>query len=77
MSEWAAPNGDGPLSDAERAAAEGRWRDALEVFLAAIRNGEAEDRDRAREGMVKVFSVLGEEDPLTAEYRRKLAAALF
>jgi thioredoxin-like negative regulator of GroEL len=27
--------------------------------------------------MLKVFSVLGEEDPRTAEYRRKLAAALY
>jgi thioredoxin-like negative regulator of GroEL len=27
--------------------------------------------------MLKVFAVLGDEDPLTREYRRKLAAALF
>jgi len=27
--------------------------------------------------MVKLFAVLGEADPLTAEYRPKLAAALF
>jgi putative thioredoxin len=77
VSEWAVPNGSGPLADAERAAAEGRFQDALEVFLAAIRNGREEDREQAREAMLKVFSVLGEEDPLTIEYRRKLASALF
>lgn len=77
VSEWASPNGDSPLAAAERAAAEGRFQEALEVFLAAVRNGSDEDKERAREAMLKVFSVLGEEDPLTTEYRRKLAAALF
>jgi putative thioredoxin len=79
VSQWAAPsaNGAGPLADAERAAAEGRFRDALEVFLAAVRNGADEDRERAREAMLKVFSVLGDDDPLTAEYRRRLASALY
>ena len=79
VSEWASPsrNGEGPLVDAERAAAEGRFQDALEVFLAAVRNGRDEDRQRAREAMLKVFTVLGEDNPLTTEYRRRLAAALF
>jgi putative thioredoxin len=77
VSEWASPNGSGPLAQAERAAAEGRFQDAFEVFLAAVRNGTDEERKQAREAMLKVFSVLGEDDPLTAEYRRRLAAALF
>jgi putative thioredoxin len=77
VSEWAAPNGQGPLADAERAAAEGRFADALEVFLAAVQNGNQEDRDAAKESMLKVFAVLGDEDPLTREYRRRLSAALF
>ena len=77
VAEWASPNGDGPLAAAERAAAEGRFEEALEVFLAAVRNGTNEDRDKARDAMLKVFAVLGEEDPLTSEYRRKLSAALF
>jgi putative thioredoxin len=77
VSEWASPNGSGPLADAERAAAEGRFQEALDVFLAAVRNGRDEERDRAREGMLKVLSVLGDDHPLTIEYRRKLAAALF
>jgi putative thioredoxin len=78
VSEWASPNGTGgPLAEAERAAAEGRFQEALETFLAAVRNGSEQDRQQAREAMLKVFSVLGEEDPLTAEYRRLLAAALY
>jgi putative thioredoxin len=79
VSEWASlsPNGEGPLADAERAAAEGRFQEALEVFLAAVRNGRDEERARAREAMLKLFAVMGEDDPLTAEYRRRLASALF
>jgi putative thioredoxin len=79
VSDWAAPEGDsaGPLADAERAAAEGRFQEALDTFLAAVLNGADADRAEARDAMLKVFAVLGDEDPLTAEYRRKLAAALF
>ena len=79
ISRWATPGDDrlGPLSAAERAAAEGRFQEALEVFLAAVRNGAGDDRDRAREAILKVFAVLGDADPLTQEYRRKLSAALF
>jgi putative thioredoxin len=77
VSEWASPNGEGPLAQAERAAAEGRFAEALEVFLAAVRNGTEQDRAEAREAMLKVFAVLGDQDPLTSEYRRKLSAALF
>jgi putative thioredoxin len=79
VSDWASVNTtvDGPLASAERAASEGRFREALDVFLAAVMNGGSDDRSEAREAMLKVFAVLGEEDPLTVEYRRKLAAALF
>jgi putative thioredoxin len=77
VSEWASPDGEGPLAGAERAAAEGRFQEALETFLAAVQNGRDEERKASREAMLKIFAVLGEEDPLTQEYRRKLAAALF
>lgn len=75
VSEWASPNGSGPLAEAERAAGEGRFQEALEDFLQEIRAGE--QRDQAREAMLKLFVVLGDDDPLTVEYRRKLAAVLF
>jgi putative thioredoxin len=75
VSEWASPNGSGPVAEAERAAAEGRFQEALDGFLQEIRGGE--QRDEAREAMLKLFAVLGDDDPLTIDYRRKLAAALF
>jgi len=77
VSGWAepSPNGEGPLQRGQRAAAEGRYREALEAFLAEVQ-GE-QNRDDARDAMIKLFAVLGEDDPLTAEYRRKLAMALF
>ena len=77
QAEWASPDGEGPLAAAERAAAEGRFQEALETFLAAVQNGRDEEKKASREAMLKIFAVLGEEDPLTQEYRRKLAAALF
>jgi putative thioredoxin len=66
----------GSLAGAKRMAAEGRWREALDAFLGAVRYS-ADDRDAAREAMVDVFAVLGDDDPLTREYRGKLASALF
>jgi putative thioredoxin len=77
VSEWAEPGGNGnePVPWGQRAAAEGRYREALEAFLVEIQSGE--HRDEARDAMLKVFAVLGDDDPLTVEYRRKLAMALY
>ena len=78
VSEWSAPdlNGESPMAKGQRAAAEGRWGEALADFLQGVRAG-GETKEAARDAMLKVFSVLGEDDALTVEYRRKLAAALF
>jgi putative thioredoxin len=77
VSGWAsATNGQGPLAAAEHAAAEGRFVDALDGFLDEVRAG-GEGRDAAREAMLKLFAVLGDDDPVTREYRTKLASALF
>jgi putative thioredoxin len=77
VSEWGRPSPDGedPIRRGQRAAAEGRYAEALDAFLGEVQGGEK--RDDAREAMIKVFAVLGEDDPLTVEYRRKLASALF
>jgi putative thioredoxin len=79
IASWAEPGSDGrgPLARAERAAAEGRFQEALEVFLAAVTNGGQDERERARAAMLKLFAVLGDDEPLTVEYRRRLSAALF
>jgi putative thioredoxin len=58
-------------------AADGQPDPALSTLLAAVREGSGETRDRARELMVDVFRVLGDDHPLTAVYRKALARALF
>ena len=73
VGEWKTSPGSGPLADARRAAAAGRWRDGLEGMLAAMPT----DRDAARQAMITVFATLGDENELVPEFRRRLAAALF
>ena len=69
-----AENG-GELGAAARAALSGDHRQALERSLAALADGG--DRDRSRELMVRLFDLLGEEHPLTREFRPRLATALY
>jgi hypothetical protein len=71
--EWAHEPGAGTLVSAKRLAAQGSWREALDGMLGAL----PDDRDGARQAMLTSFEVLGDEDPLTLEYRRRLSAALF
>jgi putative thioredoxin len=70
--DWAKTTEPGTLASAKRLAAQGMWREALDGMLGSL----ADDPD-ARRAMLEVFTVLGDEDELVAEYRRKLAAALF
>jgi putative thioredoxin len=72
VSSWASITEPGTLASAKRLAAQGRHREALDGMLGAL----GDDPD-ARRAMLDVFAVLGEEDPLVAEYRRKLTSALF
>jgi putative thioredoxin len=65
----------GDLGEAARAALDGDPRRALERSLAAVTSDG--DREAARELMVRLFEVLGDDDPLTKEYRGKLASALY
>ena len=60
---------------AARAALAGDDRAALEVALASLTDGG--DREAARAFMLDVFARLGDEHPLTREFRPRLAAALF
>jgi putative thioredoxin len=70
---WAGNDGPSALDAAKRQAAAGAMGDALTAMLAAL----PDDRDGAREAMVDVFAVLGDDDPLVLEFRRKLTNALF
>jgi len=71
--EWGAVPGGTDLDAAKRTFVGGETREALEGMLTALH----EDRDGARQAMVDVFAVLGDEDPLVVEFRRKLTNALF
>jgi putative thioredoxin len=72
VSMWGVLTERGTLASAKRLAAQGRWRESLDGMLGALR-----DDPDARRAMLEVFAVLGEQEPLVAEYRRKLANALF
>jgi thioredoxin len=69
----------------EQLRAEGRWPDVVEAIdegdheraLELLWDRLDEDRDRVREVMVALFKELGPEDPVAAQYRRKLSSALF
>jgi putative thioredoxin len=49
---------------------------AFELLLSRIAEGNG-DREQTRELMVRLFGELGHEHPLTVQYRRKLATALY
>lgn len=74
MKEWGRLDGNGSrLDTAKSLAARGRTREALDAMLGAL----ADDPDGARQAMVDVFTVLGPDDGLVGEYRRKLTNALY
>ncbi|HTG46971.1 MAG TPA: tetratricopeptide repeat protein [Actinomycetota bacterium] len=71
--DWGQEPGTGTLASAKRLAAAGRWREALDGMVGSLQD----DRDSARQAMLTVFAVLGDDDELVPPYRRSLAAALF
>ena len=73
VAKWADPQEPGTLASAKRLAAKGRWREALDGMIGALQD----DRDAAREAMVDAFAVLGDDDPLVPEFRKRLSSALF
>lgn len=58
-------------------AAEGRYVEALETFLSIVRVERDYGNGAAREAMVRVFSILGQQNEATREYRGKLARELY
>jgi putative thioredoxin len=72
VASWGGIAEAGTLASAKRLAAQGRWREALDGMLAAL----SDDPD-ARQAMLEVFAMLGEEHELVPEYRRRMANALF
>ncbi len=61
---------------AQALAANGEHEAALDHLLAVVAN-KGDQMDEARQGMIDVFGLLGDEHPLTVSYRKALANALF
>ena len=57
-------------------AATGGYAEAIEHLITAVRLG-GDTRDVARDQLVQVFTILGDDDPLVKAGRRQLANALF
>jgi putative thioredoxin len=53
-----------------------RYEEALEQFLENVRRDRGAERNRAREAMLHLFDILGD-DPLARQYRNRLASLLF
>ena len=54
-----------------------RHREALDQLLQIVQRGRGFNDDIGRRTMLEVFSVLGPDDKLVEEYRRRLASALY
>lgn len=64
------------LDLAQALAARSQFEPALDKLLAVVSKG-GEGREEARQAMVDIFEVLGNDHPLTSGYRRRLATELF
>lgn len=62
---------------AEALAAHEQYAEALQILLSVVEREHGALRDQARQAMLTIFRALPDDSPLTAEYRRRLAAALY
>jgi putative thioredoxin len=69
--------GDPVLAPALEALEQGETERGLELLLGLLGDAGADLRDRVRQVMVGVFTELGQDHPLAAKYRRRLASALY
>ena len=58
-------------------ASESQWEPALEHLLATVRLDRGLEDDGGRRRLLDVFNLLGDEHPLTQEYRQRLGSILF
>jgi putative thioredoxin len=49
----------------------------MDALLTVVRRDKRYRNDTPRKVMLGIFQFLGEQDPLTREYRNRLASALF
>jgi putative thioredoxin len=62
---------------AEALAAAGQYEEALKTALAVVETHNKEFVEPARQLMVDIFRLLGEDSELTTDYRRRLSTALY
>jgi putative thioredoxin len=55
----------------------GNVQEAFDRLLDVVRRTSGEERDRARQHLVELFAVVGDEDPRVGQARRQLTLALF
>jgi putative thioredoxin len=55
----------------------GHYADAMDQLLGIVQRDRAFRNDGARQVLLALFEMLGDDNPLISEYRRKLANALF
>jgi putative thioredoxin len=67
----------GDMPEVLAALESGETEQALDVVLEEIAASSAERRERLRELALAVFHDLGQDDPVTVTYRRRLATALY
>lgn len=60
-----------------RAIADGHYDDGLESLLAIMKQDRAYDDGAARKLLIQVFEALGNDHPLTLQYRRRMFALLY
>jgi putative thioredoxin len=65
------------LDLAKALAAKEKYAEALDAALAVVQSHQPKFVDPAREFMVDLFRVLGDENELVREYRRKLSTSLY
>jgi putative thioredoxin len=58
-------------------AARGCWKESLESFVSAAEKDSKRGEQEVRPLMVEIFNILGQQHPLTAEYRHRLAVAIY
>ncbi len=68
---------DPMLAPGLEALEQGDTERGLELLLVALQGAGGDVRDRIRQVMVGVFAELGQDHPLSAKYRRRLASALY
>jgi putative thioredoxin len=58
-------------------AAQGKFTQAMDQFLEVVRRNRTYDDGGARKALLALFNIIGEDSPITKNYRQQLANALF